>query len=95
MFHVMSLFFGIGFAGVAALATLVAIAYPVSVAWMIIDGVLRVDAEYPGAEPNRKVLWVLLMVLIHPATILYFFAVFSRVKRGSLVQAPCVAAPAA
>ena len=73
-----------GFAGLAALAAVLSIAYPVFVVWMIVDGVLRTDAEYPGTQVNRKVLWVVLMVLIHPAAIAYFFMVFNQVRRGSL-----------
>ena len=90
MFHLMGLFV-FGFAGLAVLAAVLSIAYPVFVVWMIVDGALRTDAEYPGAHVNRKVLWVVSMVLIHPAAIVYFFAVFNRVKRGSLAS-PCPAA---
>lgn len=88
MFHMMGLLFGIGFACLAALAALAAIAYPVFVVWMIVDGVMRADAEYPGTEPNRKVLWVVLMVLFHPVSIVYFLMVFNKVKRGSAAQQP-------
>jgi hypothetical protein len=80
--------FIVGFAGLAALSALVAIAYPVFVVWMIVDGVLRADAEYPGVQANRKVLWVVLMVLVHPVAVVYFFMVFNRVKRGSLASCP-------
>jgi hypothetical protein len=91
MLHFMGLFV-FGFAGLAALAAVLSIAYPVFVVWMIVDGVLRTDAEYPGTQVNRKVLWVVLMVLVHPVAIAYFFMVFNQVKRGSLV-APCPAHP--
>jgi hypothetical protein len=83
MFHLAGLF-GLGFAGLGALWALAGIAYPVFVIWMIVDGVLRTDAEYPGAEVNRKVLWVVAMVLVHPVAIAYFIVVFLKVKRGSL-----------
>ena len=82
MLHFVGLFV-FGFAGLAALAAVLSIAYPVFVVWMIVDGVLRTDAEYPGTQVNRKVLWVVLMVLVHPAAIAYFFMVFNQVKRGS------------
>ncbi len=91
MLHFMGLFV-FGFAGLAALAAVLPITYPVFVVWMIVDGVLRADAEYPGTQVNRKVLWVVLMVLVHPVAIAYFFMVFNRAKRGSLV-APCPAHP--
>jgi hypothetical protein len=86
MFHMMYPF-GFGLAGFGLLAGLAGIAYPVLVIWMIIDGVLRADAEYPGTDPNRKVLWVVFMVLFHPVSIAYFIAVFLKVKRGSLAPA--------
>jgi hypothetical protein len=80
-------FLGLGLAGVV-LYGLASVAYPVFVIWMIVDGVLRSDAEYPGTEPNRKVLWVLGMVLLNPVAIAYLILVFLKVKRGSLT-APC------
>jgi hypothetical protein len=83
MFHAFGLF-GLGFAGLATVSALAAIAYPVFVVWMIVDGFLRSDAEYPGTDSNRKVLWVVLMVLLHPVTIAYFIMVFLKVPRGSL-----------
>lgn len=80
MFDMMGLF-GVGFAGLAVLSALAGIAYPVFVIWMIVDGVLRSDAEYPGTDLNRKVLWVVAMVLFHPVAIAYFFVVFNKIKR--------------
>jgi len=92
MFHELGFgLLGLGFVGVAlasVLSAIVSVAYPVMVIWMIIDGFLRTDAEYPGTDPNRKVLWVVLMVLLHPVAIAYFFVVFLKIKRGSLAQAP-------
>lgn len=82
MFHALGLF-GLGFAGLTAFTGLLGIAYAVLVIVMIVDGVLRPDVEYPGTEPNRKVLWVLGMVLLHPVAIAYFFLVYSKIKRGS------------
>lgn len=79
--------FAIGFGGLAVAGGLASIAYPLFVVWMIVDGVLRTDAEYPGTEPNRKVLWVVAMVLLHPVTVVYLFAVLLKVKRGSLITA--------
>ena len=93
MFHMM-VPFGFGFAGLGLFAALAAVAYPVLVVWMIIDGLLRADAEYPGTDANCKVLWVVLMVVLHPVAIVYFFAVFLKIKRGSLV-APWPTSPAA
>ena len=83
---------GVGFLGLGLVAATLALIYPVMWVWMVIDGVLRTDEEYPGAGPNRKVLWVLGMVLVHPVAIAYFFAVFLRLRRAShAVTAPYTA----
>jgi hypothetical protein len=96
MFHLFGIgLFGLGFAGIAALSGLVSLAYAVFVIWMVVDGILRADAEYPGVNVNRKVFWVLAMVLIHPVAIAYFIAVFLKVKRGSAKAAYAAAPPAA
>ena len=72
---------GLGFAGLGALSAIASVAYPILMIWMIVDGILRTDAEYPGTEPNRKVLWVLGMVLLHPVAIVYLILVFVKVPR--------------
>jgi nitrate/nitrite transporter NarK len=72
---------GLGFAGLGVLGAIASLAYPVFTLWMIIDGILRTDAEYPGTETNRKVLWVLAMVLVQPVAIVYFIAVYLKVRR--------------
>jgi uncharacterized RDD family membrane protein YckC len=86
--------FGFGVAGLGLFAAVTAVAYPVFVVWMIIDALLRTDAEYPGTEANRKILWVVLMILFHLVSIAYFFVVFLKIKRGSF-QAPQYPPPAA
>lgn len=86
---------GFAFAGLGALSAITSVAYPVLVIWMIIDGILRTDAEYPGVEPNRKVLWVIGMVLLHPVAIAYFIMVFLKVRRTRRSAQPqYTAAPA-
>lgn len=84
---------GVGFLGLGLVAATLALIYPVMWVWLVIDGVLRTDEEYPGAGPNRKVLWVLGMVLVHPVVIVYFFVVFLRLRRSPHpVAAPYAAA---
>jgi hypothetical protein len=80
--------FGFAFAGLGILGAIASLAYPILVLWMIIDGILRVDAEYPGTEPNRKIFWVLGMVIVHPVAIVYFIVVFLRVRRTRRVAQP-------
>jgi len=76
--------FAVGLGGLAVAGGLAGLAYPLFVIWMIVDGVLRTDAEYPGTDPNRKVLWVVGTVLLYPVAIVYLFVVLLKVKRGSL-----------
>lgn len=92
---------GVGLMGVAAIlglfAAFITLGYAVLWVWMLVDGVLRTDAEYPGSEPNRKILWVLAMVFLHPAAIVYFFAVYLKARRDRQVPptayTPTVAPP--
>ena len=46
------------------------------------------DRRAHVTQVNRKVLWVVLMVLVHPVAVVYSFMVFNRVKRGSLASCP-------
>lgn len=56
--------------------------------WMLIDSLLRDEREYPGATAtsNNKLLWVLLIILTQIAAIPYFFMVYCKIKRGSMVN---------
>jgi hypothetical protein len=84
---------GAGFLGLGLVAAMLALLYPVLWVWMVVDGILRTDEEYPGVSGNRKVLWVLGMVLVHPVVIVYFFAVYLRLRRSPHVaSAPYTAA---
>lgn len=80
--------FGFAFAGIGALGAIASLAYPILVIWMVVDGILRTDAEYPGTETNRKVLWVLGMVLLNPVAIAYFILVYLKVPRTRRHAAP-------
>jgi hypothetical protein len=73
---------GAGFLGLGLVAAALALAYPVLWVWMVIDGVVRSDADYPGTGANRKVLWVLAMVLVHPVVIAYLFAVYLKARNS-------------
>lgn len=88
--------FGLGVAGLGILSAFLSVAYPIFVIVMIVDGFLRSDFEYPGTEPNRKVLWVIGMVLVHPVAIAYYFMVYSKIRRTRRSEMPpyTAAAPA-
>lgn len=79
----------VGAAGIAAqiLAWAVAgVLYPLFWVWMLVDAILREDAEYPGSSENSRLVWVLLVALLHPAAIVYFFMVYAKSKRSATVQ---------
>ncbi len=88
--------FSVGISALASGIGLLGLALPLLWLWMLIDAVLREEWEYPGATPtsNNKLLWVLLIVLVQVSAAVYFFMVFTKVKRGSLAR-PEWAAPRA
>jgi uncharacterized membrane protein len=55
---------------------------------MFIDALARQEHEYPGATAtsNNRLVWSLLIAFVQVAAIPYFFMVYSKVRRGSLVQ---------
>lgn len=71
----------------------VSLAAPFLWLWMLIDALMREEYEYPGATAtsNNRLLWVLLIALVQIAAAPYFFIVYSKIKRGSLAQAPVTA----
>jgi len=78
--------------GAMIVAALVAIALPLGWLWMLIDALLRDDADYPGASANARLMWVLLMALLPVTAFAYFFIVFVRIKRGAAGSAAGLAA---
>lgn len=75
---------------------LLSIAAPVLWLWMLIDAILREEYEYPGATAtsNNRLLWALLIAFVQIAAVPYFFVVYAKVRRGS-VMAPGSVAQAA
>ena len=94
MFELIGGFVALTIAGHAMWWTLTSLLYPVFVVWMIVDALLRDAPDWPGGGRNDKLIWVLLMVLVHPAAFAYLLLVYLRVKRGS-AYAPARATPAA
>lgn len=68
--------------------TLLTFAAPLFWLWMFVDSLLRYEEEYPGATPrsNNKLVWVLLIAFTQIAVVPYFFMVYSKVRRGSVVR---------
>lgn len=69
--------------GALVVVALVSLAAPIAWVWMLIDAILRDDAEYPGSSANTRLIWVLLMVLLPISAVAYFFLVYARKKRGA------------
>ena len=75
------------FATLAVLAfgvTILSLAAPVFWIWMLIDALLREDAEYPNGVPNSRLIWVLLIAFVQFSCILYYFMVYAPARRGDL-----------
>jgi hypothetical protein len=95
----MELLFGVGIlvAAVVVVAVMLkvgfwllfAVVLPLAWLWMLIDAVLRTDAEYPSQGSTEKIVWIVLMVFLQPSAIAYYLLVYRKVKRGELM-APAV-----
>jgi hypothetical protein len=85
---ILGLGLGVSLASAWMTIGLLSLAAPILWLWMLIDGLLREEWEYPGATAtsNNKLLWVLLMVFVQVSAIVYFFVVFSKIKRGTIAQ---------
>jgi hypothetical protein len=62
---------------------LFAVVLPLAWLWMLIDAVLRRDAEYPSGSSTEKIVWILLMIFLQPAAIAYYLLVYRSSKRGA------------
>jgi hypothetical protein len=97
--RVMEVLFGIGIlvAMVVALVVMLklgfwllfAVVLPLAWLWMLVDAVLRSDAEYPSQGSTEKIVWIVLMIFLQPSAIAYYLLVYRKQKRGELV-APAV-----
>lgn len=66
-----------------AVFVIIAIILGIFSLWMLIDSILRKDEEYPEGS-GTKVLWILLIIFLSPVTsIIYFFLVKKKIKRGN------------
>lgn len=92
MFEMVAGVFALGLAAQIVFWIVVALLFPVFWVWMLIDGALRDEAEYPSKDVSEKIVWLVAMFLIEPIALLYFFMVFRKVRRG-VAAAPAGAAP--
>lgn len=79
--------FGMSILMLVLLAVLASLLYPLFWVWMLVDAVVRETWEYPGGGANDKIVWALLIALVQPVSVLYYFLVYRKVARGS-VPAP-------
>lgn len=87
MFHMLGGLFALAIGAHVTLWVVASVLFPLFLIWMLIDAILRDEREYPGGAQNARLLWVLLMAFVNPVAIVYFFVVFLKIKRGSLVSA--------
>lgn len=91
--------FGLGVGVMAlmftAVVTVLALALPFLWLWMLIDCIIREEWEYPGGTPtsNNRLVWALLIAFLQFPAVLYFFMVYGKVKRGSIVRPAWAYAP--
>lgn len=65
-----------------AIAALVGLAVPAFWLWMLIDAILRDDADFTTPSgPNAKLIWVLLIAFVQVAALLYFFLVWLEARK--------------
>ncbi len=74
---------------------LFAVALPIAWLWMLVDSILRTDAEYPSRDSVEKIVWIVLILLVHPAAIAYYVLVYRKQKRGQVPISPVPVAPPA
>lgn len=86
--------FGMSIAAITIAVVAASLLYPVFWVWMLVDAIIRETWEYPGGGANDKLVWVLLVALIQPVSVIYYFLVYRKVPRGS-VAAPYAQAPGA
>ncbi|PKQ38279.1 MAG: hypothetical protein CVT59_03385 [Actinobacteria bacterium HGW-Actinobacteria-1] len=94
--------FGLSVAVFTVAIALLSLALPVLWVWMLIDSIAREEWEYPGGTPtsNNRLVWALLIAFLQFPAVLYFFMVYGKVKRGTVVRPawayqPVPVAPAA
>jgi hypothetical protein len=92
--RVMEVLFGVGVLAALAVAVvlmlklglwlLFAVGLPLLWLFMLIDAILRTDAEYPSQGSTEKIVWIVLMVFLQPSVIAYYLLVYRKLKRGQL-----------
>lgn len=89
--------FGLSMGAVAVAAGIVSLLFPVFWLWMLVEAILRDEREYPGANSNEKLIWILVLVFVQISSVVYWFMVHTKIRRGSIVgtAGPAPTPPAA
>lgn len=93
MFEFIAVIFGLGIVAQVVFWTFAGLLFPLFWLWMVIDAALRTEAEYPSGGSNEKIVWILAMVFLQFVSLVYFFVVFRRVRRGSTASSQSSVAP--
>jgi hypothetical protein len=81
--------------GMLVLAAIAAAAlFPVFWVWMLVDAILRDTTAYPSRDSNEKLVWILLLVFIQAAAIVYFAMVWAKMRQASAPAGPTPVATA-
>ncbi len=63
------------------LAAVVSLALPVAYLWMLVDAIVRDVSNYPSRDTAEKVVWIVVMLVLQPAALIYFFLVWLPKRR--------------
>lgn len=84
---------GLTLAWQAVIWTVGSVLFPLFWVWMMVDSFIRAEADYPTRSSNEKLVWILLLLFVQPASLLYFFLVH-RARPRAVAPAYTQAQPA-
>lgn len=75
---------------------LFAVALPLFWLWMLVDAIARRAEDYPSKSTNEKVLWIVLILIVHVSVVVYWFVVYLAARRRQAAAvAPAQPGPSA
>lgn len=85
---------GISIAMLVLVTVIVSLLFPVFWVWMLVDALVRDTDAYPSRDIAEKVMWVVIMAIIQPAALVYFFVVWNPARQRASATSATIA-PAA
>jgi hypothetical protein len=76
--------FGLFVAVKIAIVVLAGLVFPLFWIWMLVDAVLRREADYPNGTSDVKLLWILLLLFVHVSSVVYLFMVFRKARTSAV-----------